>query len=180
MLREDNADIRLTRIGRDLGVVSDKRWQQFLKKEQLIDEYTKKALFSKVNVNNYPDLLKNISKNKTVQLIELFKHANIGSDQINKIVHFEDKKTLEYIITKEKYAGYIERQKVEIAKCKNNQAMRCPVPFDYANIKGLSTEIIEKLNLVQPINIDQAGRISGMTPAALSLLMVYFKNKCMV
>jgi tRNA uridine 5-carboxymethylaminomethyl modification enzyme len=177
ILREDNADERLTELGRSLGVVADDRWSFFTLKQEQKKQVQQQLACIKLSLEELEELGLDQSAFGLV-LEELLKRADLNVDKLyglQSIAHI-DKELLKLCATDIKYAGYILRQKREINKIKKNQAMLCIRPFDYKLIKGLSAELVEKLNKVQPETIGQASRISGVTPAAISLLMVYFKS----
>jgi tRNA uridine 5-carboxymethylaminomethyl modification enzyme len=175
-LREDNADERLTSLGRNIGVVADKRWS-FFQDKQIAKEALKEEL-DKIRLSSSDLLELGLGQSDALMVRDLFKRSDVGFEQIYNLTCMRgfDFDLLKFCATEIKYAGYIERQKREINKIKKNQSMLCKKPFDYKKIKGLSAELVEKLNKVQPDTIGQASRVSGVTPAAISLLMVYFKG----
>ena len=176
ILREDNADERLTSLGRNIGVVADKRWS-FFQDKQIAKEALKEEL-DKIRLSSSDLLELGLGQSDALMVRDLFKRSDVGFEQIYNLTCMRDFDfdLLKFCATEIKYAGYIERQKREINKIKKNQSMLCKKPFDYKKIKGLSAELVEKLNKVQPDTIGQASRVSGVTPAAISLLMVYFKG----
>ena len=185
MLREDNADIRLTAKGRELGLVDDDRWAAFnLKIEQIELErqrlkqqwiHPQHAALAEVN------LLVKTPLSKEASLEELIRRPEVNYKDLMKIdlvgPGLADPAAAEQVEIQIKYEGYINRQQDEISKQERNENTRLPAGFDYKVVKGLSNEVILKLNQVQPETMGQASRISGITPAAISLLLVYLKKQ---
>lgn len=185
MLREDNADIRLTAKGRELGLVDDARWAAFnLKIEQIELErqrlkqqwiHPQHAALAEVN------LLVKTPLSKEASLEDLIRRPEVNYQDLMKIdligPGLTDPAAAEQVEIQIKYEGYINRQQDEISKQERNENTRLPANFDYKAVKGLSNEVILKLNQVQPETMGQASRISGITPAAISLLLVYLKNR---
>ncbi|QJC37079.1 tRNA uridine-5-carboxymethylaminomethyl(34) synthesis enzyme MnmG [Enterobacteriaceae endosymbiont of Donacia vulgaris] len=187
ILRENNADIRLTEIGRKLGLVDDLRWQKFNKKlENIEKEYQKIKNFcinlhDKKNIKKINLLLHNPIK-KNINGINLLKRSEINYLDLIKLKIFNFKKenieTLEFIETELKYQGYIKRQKKFIQKFKKNEKTLIPTNIKYFNIKSLSHEAIDKFSFYKPFTIGQASRIPGITPADISILLIFLlKNK---
>jgi tRNA uridine 5-carboxymethylaminomethyl modification enzyme len=185
MLREDNADIRLTAKGRELGLVDDDRWAAFnLKIEQIELErqrlkqqwiHPQHAALAQVN------LLVKTPLSKEASLEELIRRPEVNYQDLMKIdlvgPGLADPAAAEQVEIQIKYEGYINRQQDEISRQERNENTRLPAGFDYKAVKGLSNEVILKLNQVQPETMGQASRISGITPAAISLLLVYLKKQ---
>lgn len=185
MLREDNADIRLTAKGRELGLVDDDRWAAFnLKIEQIELErqrlkqqwiHPQHAALAEVN------LLVKTPLSKEASLEDLIRRPEVNYQDLMKIdligPGLADPAAAEQVEIQIKYEGYINRQQDEISKQERNENTRLPANFDYKVVKGLSNEVILKLNQVQPETMGQASRISGITPAAISLLLVYLKKQ---
>lgn len=185
MLREDNADIRLTTKGRELGLVDDARWAAFnLKIEQIELErqrlkqqwiHPQHAALTEVN------LLVKTPLSKEASLEDLIRRPEVNYQDLMKIdligPGLSDPAAAEQVEIQIKYEGYINRQQDEISKQERNENTRLPAGFDYKAVKGLSNEVILKLNQVQPETMGQASRISGITPAAISLLLVYLKKQ---
>jgi tRNA uridine 5-carboxymethylaminomethyl modification enzyme len=184
LLREDNADIRLTEKGRSLGLVDDQRWQRFnekmenieLERQRLRSVWVQKdhAVAPKIN-----ELLKTpLSRENSLE--DLVRRPEVRYDDLMSIEGLGpkllDKEAAEQIEIQIKYAGYIDRQLDEIAKKKRHEDTIIPMDFDFTQISGLSNEVVAKLSDARPETIGKASRISGITPAAISLLLVYLKK----
>ena len=184
LLREDNADIRLTAKGHEIGLVDEQRWKAFNQKLEAIELERQRLKSTWV----YPShestealnvLLKNpVTKENTLE--DLIRRPEMTYQKLMQIEAFgpkvENKQAAEQVEIQIKYAGYIERQKDEIAKTSRNENTLIPMEFDFSQISGLSNEVVAKLTDSRPETIGKAGRISGITPAAVSLLLVYLKK----
>jgi len=184
LLREDNADIRLTEKGREVGLVDDHRWQRFNEKMENIEQELQRLRSTWVqkdhhNVDQINNLLKT-PMSKEASLEDLIRRPEVRYDDLINIEGLgpalADKQASEQAEIQIKYAGYIDRQLDEIAKRKRNEDTMIPVDFDYQQISGLSNEVVAKLQDARPETIGKASRISGITPAAISLLLVYLKK----
>tara|TARA_R110001592_G_scaffold63301_4_gene193785 strand:+ start:1219 stop:3111 length:1893 start_codon:yes stop_codon:yes gene_type:complete len=184
LLREDNADIRLTEKGREVGLVDDRRWQRFnekmenieLERQRLKDTWVQK---DQSNVDQINELLKSpMSKEASIE--DLIRRPEVRYSDLMKIEGLgpaiADTQAAEQIEIQTKYAGYIDRQLDEIAKKQRNEDTLIPNDFNYQQISGLSNEVVAKLKDARPETIGKASRISGITPAAISLLLVYLKK----
>ena len=179
LLREDNADLRLTEIGRRLGVVDDAQWQAFEAKREAIDSETQRLQKTWVQPSDAEGLPTSLSREANCldllrrpevrysDLIMLPKLADIGIDPL----------VAEQIEIQTKYQGYIDRQADEIARLRRYEDALLPSDLDYAGISGISREISQKLSQHRPATVGQAARIPGVTPAAVSLLLVYLKKQ---
>lgn len=184
LLREDNADIRLTEKGREVGLVDDLRWQRFnekmenieLERQRLKDTWVQK---DRSNIDQINALLK-APMSKEASLEDLIRRPEVRYTDLMKIEGLgpaiADTQAAEQIEIQTKYAGYIDRQLDEIAKKQRNEDTLIPINFDYAQLSGLSNEVVAKLKDARPETIGKASRISGITPAAISLLLVYLKK----
>ncbi|WP_423187960.1 tRNA uridine-5-carboxymethylaminomethyl(34) synthesis enzyme MnmG [Alishewanella sp. d11] len=185
MLREDNADARLTTKGREFGLVDDIRWATFNEKMELIERerqrlqqtwiHPQHAALMQVNSLLKTPLSREASLEELIRRPEmtyadLFKIEDLGPGLMDPVA-------AEQVEIQIKYEGYINRQQDEIAKQQRNEATKLPTKFDYSQVKGLSNEVVVKLNQTQPETVGQASRISGITPAAISLLLVYLKKQ---
>jgi tRNA uridine 5-carboxymethylaminomethyl modification enzyme len=188
LLREDNADVRLTEKGRAIGLVGDEQWAYFQEKMNAI-EVEKQRLRSQwihpkhEALDELNDMLKTpISREHSLE--ELIRRPEMTYEKLTSIESFgpsiSDPKAAEQVEIQIKYAGYIERQKDEIAKTLRHENSLLPVDFDFSQISGLSNEVVAKLEDARPETIGKASRISGITPAAISLLLVYLKKHNML
>ncbi len=184
LLREDNADIRLTERGREVGLVDDARWKRFNEKMETVELERQRLRSTWIQkdhqqVDQINTLLKT-PMSKEANLEELIRRPEVNYDDLMKIEGLgpalADKQASEQIEIQTKYAGYIDRQLDEIAKKKRNEDTKIPEDFDYQQISGLSNEVVAKLKDARPETIGKASRISGITPAAISLLLVYLKK----
>lgn len=184
LLREDNADIRLTEKGREVGLVDDLRWQRFNEKMENI-ELERQRLRSTWVQKDHPAVAKvnelvKTPMSKEASLEDLIRRPEVKYDDLINIEGLgpalADKQAAEQVEIQIKYAGYIDRQLEDIAKKKRNEDTLIPTDFDYQQISGLSNEVVAKLMDAKPETIGKASRISGITPAAISLLLVYLKK----
>ncbi len=183
-LREDNADLRLTEIGHKLGIVDDIRWQAFEQKREAIVREQERLRDTWVNPRNLPeeDAIRVLGKpiEREYPLLELLRRPDVSYTSLLSLpgagVGVDDVKVAEQVETQAKYHGYIERQRDEIGRNEQYETLRLPNELDYREVRGLSIEVQQKLNLHKPETIAQATRISGITPAAISLLMVHLKR----
>lgn len=187
LLREDNADIRLTRKGREIGLVDDVRWQAFNEKLENIEKETQRLRENWIHpgheaVPELNALLKNpVSREHSLE--ELIRRPEMTYPQLMGIETLgpglieSHPQAAEQVEIQIKYAGYISRQQEEIAKTQRNENMLLPPDFDYSVISGLSNEVVAKLKDARPETLGKASRISGITPAAISLLLVYLKKQ---
>ena len=191
-LREDNADLRLTTIGRELGLVDDYRWNTFCRKQEAVSRETSRL--QDIWIGPRHGSAKAVSEllgqdlSHECSLADLLRRPGITYEAITSLAEglwspgtLDDDLGLAQQISDQveisiKYQGYIDRQAVEIARQEHNETFPLPEALDYTQVLGLSKEVQQKLNLHKPGTLGQAGRISGVTPAALSLLLVHLKK----
>jgi tRNA uridine 5-carboxymethylaminomethyl modification enzyme len=183
-LREDNADLRLTETGRALGVVDDARWDAFARKRDAIDREHERLKSTYVNPNVVAphDALRVLGApiEREYSLADLLRRPNVTHAGIATLLG-ADAATVDPVVAEQveiatKYSGYIERQREEIVRRRSDEDLPLPVDLDYRTVRGFSAEVQQKLNLHKPETVGQAARISGITPAAISLLLVHLKR----
>jgi tRNA uridine 5-carboxymethylaminomethyl modification enzyme len=165
MLREDNADLRLTEIGRALGLVSDERWNAFNRRRDAIAREQERLRSSYVSAGFH----------KKVSAYDMLRRPEVSFAEVAG-AHTVEPSVAEQVEIQAKYEGYIERQRQEVARRADAESCALPEDLDYREVRGLSAEVQQKLNRHRPETVGQAGRISGITPAAISLLMVHLKR----
>ena len=184
LLREDNADLRLTEKGRELGLVDDNRWQHFCDKREAIERERQrlKDTWIQAGTPAAQTLAQHIENNITHEysLYELLKRPELNYTIINSLSQKPGQpvtvKVAEQVEIEAKYSGYIARQQDEVDKLQRHENTRIPKDFNYSNISGLSNEIKQKLSEVLPETLARASRVPGVTPAAISLLLVMLKK----
>lgn len=184
LLREDNADLRLTEKGRELGLVDNERWAAFCEKREQIAKERQRLASSWIQPGTpaAEKLSEKISKplSHEYNLLELLKRPELDyHDLANLLGSAEavDESVAQQLEIGVKYAGYIDRQKDEIERLRRHENTCLPVDFDYSVVEGLSNEVKQKLLDTRPQTLAQASRIPGVTPAAVSLLLVYLKKR---
>ncbi|MFI4919233.1 MAG: tRNA uridine-5-carboxymethylaminomethyl(34) synthesis enzyme MnmG [Legionellales bacterium] len=182
ILREDNADLRLTAKGRELGLVGDARWQQFSAKREAIEAAQTLLHNTWVRIG-HNDVFKDIIDTPMLhdnRATEFLKRPEINYQHLLLLTDLDlpelPTKVSEQVEIQSKYAGYIARQQLDIDKLRHHENTLLPEWLDYKQVTGLSNEAIQKLTLIKPSTLAQATRISGITPAALSLLLVHLKK----
>ena len=183
-LREDNADLRLTEKGRDLGLVGDRRWNRFcrmrdaieIERQRLNDIWvTPGNALGKMIESDY-----GITISKEVRALDLMKRPEVGYRQLTGIEGVgpgvDNDRIADQLEIQVRYAGYLGRQREDIERRRKHETLEVPPDFDYRQVKGLSSEVSEKLQNIRPDTIGQASRIPGITPAAISLLLVHLKK----
>ena len=198
-LREDNADLRLTPIGRELGLVDDARWELFCRKRDAVSRETQRLMSTWVTPSLLNAVQAQLLLGKPIEheysLAELLRRPNVGSDQIAAIcaIAAPDAKPTRLQLTEQlgpaladavleqvqiaiKYAGYIDKQREEVSRAAGLEDLPLPIDFDYASVAALSFEARQKLSTQRPSTLGQASRVSGVTPAAIALLLVHLKK----
>jgi len=185
LLREDNADLRLTEKGRELGLVDDHRWALFSEKVEAIETEMQRLRSNWIHINSplvgalNQHLNTPISRDASFE--ELLRRPEMDYEKLMTVEGFgpavADPYVAEQIQIQVKYAGYIQRQQDEINKALRNENTGLPLDLDYKEVPGLSNEVVAKLNSHKPETIGQASRISGVTPAAISILLVHLKKR---
>jgi tRNA uridine 5-carboxymethylaminomethyl modification enzyme len=183
-LREDNADLRLTEMGRKLGVVDDVRWAHFEQKREAIAREQERLKATWVNPSLLPeeDAVRVLGQaiEREYSLTDLLRRPQVSYASLMSLPGAGpgegDPQVVEQVEIQAKYAGYIQRQQDEVDRSRGQEALKLPMNFDYREVRGLSIEVSQKLNQHKPETLGQAGRISGVTPAAISLLLVHLKR----
>ncbi len=183
LLREDNADLRLTERGRELGLVDDQRWQRFTQKREgiIAEEQRLSNTWIQPGSTEARALEASLEHplSREYNLAELLKRPQLGYSDLTAITGEAtiDAQVAEQVEIKAKYAGYIERQQGEIDRLRRHENTALPADLDYSSIEGLSNEVKQKLSAAKPETLARASRIPGVTPAAVSLLLIYLKKR---
>ena len=184
LLRQDNADLRLTPIGHDIGLISDERYQEFLKKKENIANEIERL--KKVNIKPSEKVNKFLEEHNSariehgIKLIELLKRSELtykDLEIIDKDRPKLSKQEQEQVEIQVKYEGYIKLQLVQVEKFKKLETKMLPEDMDYKNLKGISLEARQKLDKFRPVSIGQASRISGVSPADIAVLLIYLEQR---
>jgi len=189
LLREDNADLRLTPAGREFGLVDDERWEFFEAKRAGSAAEIRRFTASRIKASEIPRewqarVLGDSSMRDVVTAFDLLRRPEVGYDDVVELIGpaadpGDDRLPSQIRAQLEvaaKYAGYIERQEEEIARQRRNEETRLPEDLDYARVSGLSNEVRQKLAQIRPATVGQAARVAGVTPAAVSILLVHLKK----
>jgi len=184
-LREDNADLRLTETGRTLNLVNDERWRSFERKKAAIEaEQQRLGSIWVTPDNHFGRSLKatlGVALSKEAKALDLLKRPELSYADLMKVEGLgpgsSDAKVAEQVDVQVRYAGYLTRQAEEVGRNQKNESTLIPAELDYDQVQGLSAELREKLKETRPESIGQASRIPGMTPAAISLLLIFLKRQ---
>ena len=180
-LRIDNADARLTPIGRRSGLVSDEHWEKYVERQERIERLRDSIGNSKVDTSHSFFVSRSMEFRERPTLLALLRRPEIRMEELIKegvlkteSLRREDIVSLETSI---KYEGYLKQQDREVKKLRSAESRRLPDDLDYANMPGLSKEIVEKLSRIRPQSIAQATRIPGITPASISILLFHLEMR---
>jgi tRNA uridine 5-carboxymethylaminomethyl modification enzyme len=191
-LREDNADSRLTEEGRALGLIDDSRWNQFNRKRDAVAAEVERLRSTWVNphIISEAESIRVLGKvmEREYSLFDLLRRPEVAYDALMSLSDHKgmnvsascvttDKEVVDQVEVQAKYQGYIERQKDEVAKGLSHESTAIPAEMDYKSVHGLSIEVQQRLNQARPETLGQASRIQGVTPAAISLLLVHLKRR---
>ena len=175
-LREDNADLRLTPKGRELGLVDDKRWNIFNAKRDAVAAEQKRL--DSITVKSTGTKAAALLKRPEITYQDIVALPEVGSGDMSALIDDEQREQVELQLeVQAKYAGYIARQEREIAKQAKQESLRLPEDIDYEVVDGLSNEALQKLMASRPVTLGQASRLEGMTPSAVSLLLIHLKKR---
>jgi tRNA uridine 5-carboxymethylaminomethyl modification enzyme len=185
MLREDNADLRLLPVARELGLIDDSRWERFERKREAIENERVRLERERLGPDRIPqasaDRLFGGPLGREYRLTELLRRPGVGYRDLIELPGcgpgVDDPLVAEQVEIQTKYAGYIDRQQLEIERSRRHEETTLPEDLDYAAVPGLSNEVRQKLSEHRPDTLGQASRIPGVTPAAVSLLLIYLKHR---
>ena len=182
LLREDNAALRLTPIGRRIGLVSDEQWERFQKKTRLFNEFIERLKNLKISPSKKLEkFLKDHDTSpirQTTTAYELLRRPQINIKTLCQFLNLQppSEDITDQVEIEVKYQGYIKRQEEEIKRFKKWEQLQIPRDIDYSKIPGLSKEVVEKLQRIQPESLGRASRISGVTPASITAIQIYLKK----
>lgn len=177
LLRQDNADARLVQKGRDVGLVDDRRYDVFMKKQEAVEKYL--SQLEKVSASPAQILQKTgLALSGSMKLADLMRRPEIGSEQVFALLgQTPEPDVAECVQIALKYQGYIQKQRAQVERFRNLENRRLPADFDYAAVSGLRLEARAKLAQARPENLGQAARISGVSPADIAVLLVELRSR---
>lgn len=182
LLRHDNADLRLTPLGHEIGLISEERYARFLDKKQKVEQEIERLKSTKVRPIEINPLLESIGSapiQDGSNLLTILRRPEVTYAHIASISPSEielDEEMQEQVEIQIKYAGYIEKQLIHVERLQKMEKKKIPESINYDDIQGLAIEARQKLSKIRPISIGQASRISGVTPADISILLVYLEH----
>jgi tRNA uridine 5-carboxymethylaminomethyl modification enzyme len=183
-LREDNADLRLTEIGRRLGLVGDERWDAFCRKRDAINAELERMRATRVDPRQSAagaiEAAIGQALERDASVAELLRRPEVRYDALMQLPGVgpgvSDRAVIDQVEIQSKYAGYITRQQAEVTRQAHNEGLEIPPELVYAQVRGLSNEVCQRLERQRPATLGQAARMSGVTPAAVSLLLIHLKR----
>jgi len=183
LLREDNADLRLTEIGHRIGLVSEEPYRRFLAKKEATEKgvewLNSETLRPVKEVNDRLAAVGSVALKQQATLADILRRPEIDLDKLSLVYNGElqiEKSCRDDVQLQVKYEGYIKRQQEQVDRFRKFESITLPDALDFSSMPGLSAEVVEKLTRIRPLNLGQASRISGITPAAISILQVYLKK----
>jgi tRNA uridine 5-carboxymethylaminomethyl modification enzyme len=183
LLRHDNADLRLTPIGHEIGLISNNRYESFLHKKDMVEQEIERLKVAKVkpepHVQQLLESLESVLLNNSVDALSLLRRPEIEYRHIEQMTPSPldlSEEMKEQVEIQVKYAGYIEKQNTQVERLRKMEKKKIPDDIEYSDVHGIATEAKQKLAKIRPVSIGQASRISGVTPADISILLVYLEH----
>jgi tRNA uridine 5-carboxymethylaminomethyl modification enzyme len=182
LLRHDNADLRLTPLGHEIGLITDDRYGKFLKKKELVEMEVERLRTTKVKPEDVNGMLESAGSAPLTQggdSLALLRRPEVTYAHLESVLPSPYELTdemKEQVEIQIKYAGYIEKQLLQVERLNKMEKKRIPEDIDYGDVRGLASEAKQKLSVIRPLSIGQASRIAGVTPADISILLVYLEH----